>query len=136
MDAQPYSLLLPLLKDLKTLNIRNLPLQAVDAQDLTFFRLHEIIAGDVAKTLLRRGMQLEVLGLGSVTWTDLWQGRSREPPSDRCQTFLCPRIYHIHYPVNVRGERQPLITHIAQGTANEAKEYSSNLRIFEPYWLT
>ena len=90
---------------------------------------------EVAKTLLRRGMQLEVLGLGSITWTDIWQGRSRGPPSDRCQTFLCPRIYYIHYPVNVRGERQPLVTQIAQGTANEAKEYSSNLRIFEPYWL-
>lgn len=81
---------------------------------------------DIANTLFSYGSCLKTLGLGSTTWTDIWYGRSR---------YLCPRIFHIDYPLNLRGERQPLVTQIAQGTATEAKEYSSDLRIFEPYWL-
>lgn len=94
-----------------------------------------MIAMDVANALLSYGSCLETLGLGSTTWTDIWQGRSRDLYNTRTEIYLCPRIFHLDYPVNLRGKRQPLVTQIAQGTATEAKEYSSNLRIFEPYWL-
>ncbi|CAF9918749.1 hypothetical protein IMSHALPRED_004400 [Imshaugia aleurites] len=123
------------LKQLKTLNLRVLPIQKADAETSSFPRIHEMIATDIANALLKNGLRLETLGLGSITWTDIWQGRSRFSKSSGIDTYLCPRIFHIDYPVNLRGESQPLITQIAQGTATEAKEYSSNLRIFEPYWL-
>lgn len=124
-----------MLKHLKTLNIRNLPLEAADAKPVYLQNVHETIANVVAKSLLGYGVRLKILGLGSIMWTDIWQGRSREKDSDDCEIYLCPRIYYLDYPINLRGERQPLVTQVAQGTATEAKEYSSNLRIFEPYWL-
>ncbi len=130
-----HYLVIPGLKHLKTLNIRNLPIIAADTNTSSLERIHESVAMDVAKTLHCYGTRLEILGLGSTTWTDIWQGRSRKPQNNRCETYLCPRIYHGDYPMNLRGERQPMLTQIAQGTATEAKEYSSNLRIFEPYWL-
>ena len=54
------------------------------------------------------------------------------PPGHCCPTYLCP---YIHYPVNIRGERQLLINQIAPRMYNEVKEYSSNLCILGPYWL-
>ncbi|KAF6231751.1 hypothetical protein HO173_010053 [Letharia columbiana] len=66
------------LKYLKTLNIRNLPTQKADAETSSFPRFHAMIAMDVANALLSYGSCLETLGLGSTTWTDIWQGRSRD----------------------------------------------------------
>lgn len=55
-------------------------------------------------------------------------GRSRDfcsyIPIDQ---ILSPHIFYAEYPVNV--------TRIAEGTAELAGESSSNLRIFEPYWI-
>ncbi len=132
---KPDHYLIPELKHLKTLNIRNLPIIAADTNTFSLERIHESVAMDVAKRLHCCDTRLEILGLGSTTWTDIWQGRSRMMPNNRCENYLCPRIYHVDYPMNLRGERQPMLTQIAQGTATEAKEYSLNLGIFEPYWL-
>lgn len=123
------------LEKLKTLNIRILPAQKADTKISSIPKIHAGIATEIAHGLLLFSPGLETLGLGSTTWMDIWQGRSREIHSDPVEAYLCPRIFYIGYTVNLRGECQPLVTQIAQGTATEAKEYSSNLRIFEPYWL-
>lgn len=123
------------MEKLKTLNIRILPAQKADTKISSISKIHAGIATEIAHGLLLFSPGLETLGLGSTTWMDIWQGRSREIHSDPVEAYLCPRIFYIGYTVNLRGECQPLVTQIAQGTATEAKEYSSNLRIFEPYWL-
>lgn len=78
--------------------------------------------------------RFNVIALGAVTYDDIWVGRT-SPDSTEADAFLCPRIFYIDRHHNVKGELQPMLTAIAQGTAIRAAEYSSNLRIFEPYWL-
>lgn len=57
------------LEYLKALNIRSLPARKADAAT------SEVVAMDVANALLQYGSRLETLGLGSTTWTVVWQGR-------------------------------------------------------------
>ena len=124
------------MEHLKTLNIRNLPVIDENADGFSLYGMHESLATGIVKLLRRHGKRLGVIGIGSTTWMDIWQGRSRQDGEcTYCESYLCPRIFYVDYPLNLRGERQPLLTQIAQGTATEAKEYSSDLRIFEPYWL-
>lgn len=77
---------------------------------------------------------LTIIGIGSTTYADTWIGRTlgRSPNIDY---YLAPRIFHIARHTNIKGEIRPILTHIAEGTATEAKEYSPHPRIFEPCWL-
>ena len=46
-----------------------------------------------------------------------------------------PLLAICNVPVNMREERQPLLTSVGRGTADEVKDCFSNLRIFEPHLL-
>lgn len=78
--------------------------------------------------------KLNVIALGAVTYDGFWVGRTSSN-SAKIDVFLCPRIFYVDKHRNVKGELQPMLTAIAQGTATRAAEYSSNLKVFEPYWL-
>lgn len=78
--------------------------------------------------------KLDIIGFGSITYAYTWIGRTLDTASN-IDHYLAPRIYHIERHTNIKGEIKPILTQIAQGTADEAKEYSSHLRIFEPCWL-
>ena len=67
-------------------------------------------------------------------YRDIWFERDFEEPN-LLRDYLSPQIYHIATPLNIRGEHQLMLTQIAHGTAAAAKEYSDNLKIFEPYWM-
>lgn len=75
-------------------------------------------------------INLKLIALDLITFDDVWDCR----PDHDLEHYLCPRLYHIGFPVNITGQRQLMLTQIAQGTARSAEEYSSDLRIFEPYW--
>lgn len=123
------------LKQLETLNIRNLPEKPEDTNPECFPYFHENIATKIARMMYRNDHKgLKVIGTGAVTYTDIWIGRSQIGAED-VGHYLCPRIFHVDFPVNITGSRHPVLTQIAQGTALDAQEYSSNLRIFKPYWL-
>lgn len=74
---------------------------------------------------------LKIIGIESTTYADTWIGRTTETSSD-IDNFLAPRIFYIERHRNITGYFTPILTLIAEGTATEAKEYSSHLRIFEP----
>lgn len=123
------------LEQLETLNIRNLPEKPEDTDPDCFTYLHESIAIRTARMMCTYGHRsLKVIGTGAVTYKDIWIGRSQRV-TKTVDFYLCPRIFHVAYPVNITGSRHPVLTQIAQGTAIDAQEYSSNIRIFEPYWL-
>ena len=58
---------------------------------------------------------------------------NEENPS--IKTYLSPRFFHVAWLINIKNRRVPILTLVAQGTATEAREYSSSLRIFEDYWM-
>ena len=130
------------LDDLRTLNIRNRLEHRhpfADPSNLSIVQQHASVAGLVAEEILKQSNtkppKLNIIAVGAVTYKDRWLGRTEWDPKKPQHFYLCPRYYHVQYPVNIKGRRQPLLTPIAQGTADEAEEYSSDLRIFEPYWL-
>jgi len=123
------------LEKLKTLNIRNLPKQSKGFLSReASSSVHETLANKIARLFLNWGHAgLNAIGTGCVTSKDIWFGRSHN--EHNLDYYLCPRIYHVAYPVIIRGQRAPALTQVAQGTATTAHEHCANLRIFEPYWL-
>lgn len=78
---------------------------------------------------------LHAIAFGATTHLDIWKGRVEWIVANHLSFWLCLRIYHVEHHVNNRGVRQPVLTSIAEGTAKEAEEHTSDLRIFEPYWM-
>ena len=130
------------LEDLRTLNIRNLvehqhPFKSPCNHSIVQQHAHDagLIAEAIVKYSTTSPPKLNIIALGTVTYKDRWLGRTEWDPEKPQDFYLCPRFYHVQHPVNVKGRRKALLTPVAQGTADEAEEYSSDLRIFEPYWL-
>lgn len=126
------------LEHLRTFNIRNLPnLSGPTPLRCKIPQLIDSIAMATVKAMHKHQnapSNLGVIGFGAITYGDTWIGRSRIA-STKLEQFLCPRIYYIEKHANIKGTMTPVLTQIAQGTAVQAKEYSSHLRIFEPYWI-
>lgn len=139
------------MKHLKTLNIRNMPCHSRYSRCQTpaaVFQVQDAITTTVAKELLAKlgpdkSPNLDIIALGAITYRDIWTTRSQwqkinsrgREVTNHLDFSLCPRIFSINYVQNARGMLQPSTTMVAQGTAAEAEEHSSNLRIFQPYWL-
>lgn len=131
------------LTHLRTLNIRNMPeLEDCDYGKAALVQEYERLANDVTKDFLN-GYEgggthpLRTIAFGATMQCDRWRDRSNWEDEDISMTdfWLCTRIFHIENLVNIRGVRQPLLTLIGQGTATEAAEYTSDVRIFDHYWL-
>jgi len=122
------------------LNIRNLPtLKKTDTKEVSTVQRCENLALNVTRDILNgyRGNQtpLHTIALGAVIYSDMWRARGKWGTDNFVDFWLCLRIYHVEHHVNIRGRRQPVLTLIAQGTAKEAEEHTSDLRICEPYWM-
>ena len=126
------------MQHLETLNVRNLPpIQPDEFGDHYMFAedlIQEGLAMLISKQLLKFNKRLKVIGTGCIRYRDIWKGRFGG--STELHDFLRPHIFCVEYPINIRGSAHPLLTCVAQGTAQGAEKFSSNLRVFEPYWMS
>ena len=128
------------LQNLETLNLRNLPEQMTSRITPPFaLQEHESLAADIATSFRNAcptdcSPKLKIIATGTITYRAHWLG-SLYSEYSATQYYLCPRFFHVGWPVNVKNRRVPVLTLVAQGTAIEAREYSSSLRIFDDYWM-
>lgn len=119
------------MQNLETLNIRNLPKICRNEDGLIGVpeaQTHEPLAMLMTGKVPKRSKRIRVMGIGCITYRGIWMGRSRDFCSNiPIDQILSPHTFYAEYPVNV--------PRIEQGTAELAEELSSNLRIFEPYWI-
>ena len=101
--------------------------------------LHGLV-DDLVKDLVhlkksRRMPQLRTVGLGALTYRDVWDGSVVEGATTT-DSILRLRIWAINYAKNARGILTPLLTKVASGyPGNVGKDISQDMSIFEPYWL-
>ena len=127
------------LPHLKTLNIRNLPriIHYDTSQPAPFIKgLADMIAQDLLDEYESDGPPpLRILGLGALTYRDVYDGTVVEGAT-ALDEFLRLRVYAVEYVKNIRGDRVPLLTMVANGyPGNIGVDVSENLSVFEPYWL-
>lgn len=85
---------------------------------------------------MRPHPDISIIAIGSITYNSLWLGRPNRSKSINLCNCLRPQFFYAAYHVDVRGVRQAILTHVAEGTPEDAEDVSDNLRIFEPYWLS
>lgn len=79
--------------------------------------------------------QLRIIGLGALTYRDIWHG-SVVYGATRLDDMFRLRVWAIDYPKNARGMPTPLLTLVANAyPGNVGKDISEDMSIFEPYWL-
>lgn len=76
---------------------------------------------------------VNLIAFGAVTYRDVTFSRSRE--SEPMDHYLTPRYYHVANTLNVNEDYVPIVTCVGRGASSQAKHYSDDLRVFEPYWL-
>ena len=139
-----YGRYLKKMKDLKTLNIRNLPRMTPDAfvrsdwlpSYWKFQALASMIVDDVMESNIceaGRLPKLSVIGLGALTYCDVWDGNLAQRQTD-LDDYLRLRIFAADYAKTRIGKTQPLLSPLACGYAGGiGREISENTSIFERY---
>lgn len=133
------------LKELKTLNIRNMPeIHATRGIDLWLSpdTLYHGLGSSLIEKYIRNRMpsiyapKLDILAFGALTHRDVWEasGFSNSGELDLATAFRL-RIFHIKYKFFNDCFPTPTLTRVATGSASAIGHISEDLSIFEPYWL-
>ena len=123
-------------KNLRSMNLRVLPEQTSDVlSHRDCDDAHEKIAAHLIRLYHHFMPNLTLIGTGALTYQDIWLGRMNHKDNTNLERYLCPRYFYVQRLTNIRGEQQPVLTKIAQGTPTGIDEYSSHTDIFRPYWI-
>ena len=132
------------LKQLQTLNIRNLPVNEGTEtwlpEEYKLEALGTMLLNIMTKKMTRidGAPVLKTLALGASTFGNVRMGVSHFTPNS-VSTFLQLRIYHVNYDCNYdcryQNSLSPKLHLIARGTPADAYGNADNLDIFSLYWL-
>lgn len=123
-------------KKLRSLNIRLLAEQTDDTvSQLHCEEIHENLATNFIRRYQKFMPNLTLIGTGSLTYKDIWLGRMSPDDNTDLERYLYPRYFYVQRFANIKGQQQPVLTKIAQGTPTGIDEHSSHTDIFRPYWI-
>ena len=127
-------------KHLQTLNIRNLPETKTISTYLPLTSMHKGIPSaflDAAypKPQSEASLPLKILAIGAVAFADVRFG-CKYLPSTPDRDFLRLRVYRLEYGGLPLGRLSTRLTHIAEGTVEDAEGICKDLDTFKLYWLS
>ncbi|KAL8828375.1 MAG: hypothetical protein Q9170_006626 [Blastenia crenularia] len=140
-----YGTRLKSMRNLRTLNIRNMPSFDPTAVTLPRLKMQAFFVNSVLDAIAyefdRRhecsaGMALKTLAIGSLTYQNLRNGLGHENDTNlELYQFLRLQIYRIEHWHQFGGQRKPIATLSETGTYEKLEAEGEDITIFKPYWL-
>ncbi|KAL8955101.1 MAG: hypothetical protein Q9193_006910 [Seirophora villosa] len=133
------------MKQLRTLNLRNMPYIDPKATMLNYEELHASYATSVLKTLQhyphentidpRVLSKLQTLALGALTYRDVYNGLGcHDCKGEDLYKFLRLQVFKVGR-YRLDGQERTLAMHIESGTYEKTQAAGGDVNIFKPYWL-
>ena len=134
---------LRLLKNLRTLHIRNPPAlreeEEVGSLGISDNERSEVFVTRFVRALFEcrpeKPPLLETVAFGILRYREICGGQASRHENDRILEFLKLRVYHIEYQRNFQGDCIPVITLIAKGTTDAIEEMCDKIKILQSAWL-
>ncbi|KAI4194006.1 MAG: hypothetical protein LQ348_002729 [Seirophora lacunosa] len=133
------------MKQLRTLNIRNMPYIDPKATMLNYEELHASYATSVLKILQHYPHEntidprvlstLQTLALGALTYRDVYNGLGcYDCKGEDLYKFLRLQVFKVGR-YRLDGQERTLAMHIESGTYEKTQAAGGDVNIFKPYWL-